>query len=121
MAGLTIQELLAETEAGLDLELLAGKRGLGKQIHVPRIQKPGLALAGYLTNLHPDRIQVLGSTELSYLAQLDPQRAETNLQGLCALDISCFIITKGQVVPEGLLRHTEAQGIALLRTHHQSS
>ena len=121
MAGLTIQELLAETEAGLDLELLAGQRGLGKQIHVPRIQKPGLALAGYLTNLHPDRIQVLGSTELSYLAQLDPQRAETNLQGLCALDISCFIITKGQVVPEGLLRHTEAQGIALLRTHHQSS
>lgn len=121
MAGLTIQELLAETEAGLDLELLAGQRGLGKQIRVPRIQKPGLALAGYLTNLHPDRIQVLGSTELSYLAQLDPDRAETNLQGLCALDISCFIITKGQVVPEGLLRHAEGQGIALLRTHHQSS
>lgn len=121
MAGLTIQELLAETEAGLDLELLAGASGLGKQIQVPRIQKPGLALAGYLTNLHPDRIQVLGSTELSYLVQLDPERAEDNLRGLCALDISCFIITKGQQVPEMLLRHTESRGVALLRTHHQSS
>jgi HPr kinase/phosphorylase len=121
MAGLTIQELLAETEAGLDLELVAGQHGLSKQIQVPRIQKPGLALAGYLTNLHPDRIQVLGSTELSYLAQLEPERAEANLRGLCALDISCFIITKGQQVPTLLLQQADAQGIALLRTHHQSS
>ena len=67
MGGLSIQELLSEKEAGLDLELLAGEAGLAHLVQVPRIQKPGLALAGYTTNLHPDRIQVLGSTELTYL------------------------------------------------------
>jgi HPr kinase/phosphorylase len=121
MAGLSIQELLSEKEAGLDLELLAGETGLDHRVQVPRIQKPGLALAGYTTNLHPDRIQVLGSTELSYLASLPAEKAEGNLRRLCALDISCFIITKGQTPPAILVRETEQQGIPLLRTHHQSS
>jgi HPr kinase/phosphorylase len=121
MGGLSIQELLSEKEAGLDLELLAGEAGLAHLVQVPRIQKPGLALAGYTTNLHPDRIQVLGSTELTDLESLPPEKAEVNLRRLCALDISCFIITKGQSPPAFLIRETEQQGIPLLRTHHQSS
>jgi len=121
MPGLSIQELLSEKEAGLDLELLAGEKGLGNLVTVPRIQKPGLALAGYTTNLHPDRIQVLGSTELSYLHQLPPHVAAENLQRLIALDNSCFIITKGQPPPDLLVQESERQGTPLLRTHHQSS
>ncbi|MDW7644620.1 MAG: HPr(Ser) kinase/phosphatase [Desulfuromonadales bacterium] len=121
MPGLSIQELLSEKEAGLDLELLAGEKGLSNLVTVPRIQKPGLALAGYITNLHPDRIQVLGSTELSYLDHLPPDTAASNLRQLIALDNSCFIITKGQDAPEMLIRETEKQGTPLLRTHHQSS
>ncbi|MFA5516823.1 MAG: HPr(Ser) kinase/phosphatase [Desulfuromonadales bacterium] len=121
MGGISIQELLAEREAGLDLELLAGERGLEKTVLVPRIQKPGLALAGYSFNLHPDRIQVLGSTELSYLSHLPAEKAEENLHQICALDLSCLIITKGQDPPEFLLRETERKAIPLLRTHHQSS
>jgi HPr kinase/phosphorylase len=121
MTGISIQELLEEKESGLDLELLAGEFGLCKRIYIPRIQKPGLALTGYTINFHPDRIQVLGSTELSYLNQLPLKRAEINLRELCALNISCFIITKGQNPPEFLVREAEKKGISLLRTHHQSS
>jgi len=124
MPRLSIAELLAEKEAGLDLELLAGERGLHRYVQVPRIQKPGLALAGYTQNLHPDRVQVLGSTELTYLEELnaeDPQCAEQHLADLCALDICCFIITKGQEPPANLLREVERQDIPLLRSHHQSS
>jgi HPr kinase/phosphorylase len=90
MAQISIAELLAEKEAGLDLELLAGERGLDRLVQVPRIQKPGLALAGYTKNLHPDRIQVLGSTELTYLEEIfaaDPERALQNVKELCALEI----------------------------------
>lgn len=121
MSGLSIQELLAEKETGLNLELLAGKHGLGKLVQAPRIQKPGLAFAGYTTNLHPDRIQVLGSTELSYLRQLDPAIAEENLRRLCELDVSCFIITKGQTPPPLLVEYAEKYSIPLLLSRHQSS
>lgn len=124
MARISIAELLAEKEAGLDLELLAGARGLDRVVQVPRIQKPGLALAGYTKNLHPDRIQVLGSTELTYLEEItaeNPARAGENLERLCALEICCFIITKGQPAPDSLLQTAERRGIPLLRTHHVSS
>jgi len=121
MAGLTIQELLNEKEAGLDLELLAGESGLGRCVQIPRIQKPGLALAGYVTNLHPDRIQVLGSTELSYLDHLSEDVAKENLTKLCDLSPCCFIITKNQSPQELLIRVAESRHIPLLRTHHQSS
>ena len=124
MPRLSISELLSETEAGLDLELLAGERGLSRFVQVPRIQKPGLALAGYTKNLHPDRIQVLGATELSYLSELtqrDSEKAEENIAQLCVLDICCFIITKGLVPPENLVREVESHNIPLLRSHHQSS
>ncbi len=121
MAGLSIQELLGEKEAGLDLELLAGFSGVGNIICVPRIQKPGLALAGYTPSLHANRIQVLGSTELTYLNQLPPKAVETNIRKLCDISICCLIITKGQDPPLLLLEEVEKRGIPLLRTHHQSS
>ncbi|MBW2452740.1 MAG: HPr(Ser) kinase/phosphatase [Deltaproteobacteria bacterium] len=124
MPRLSIEELLAETEAGLDLELLAGEGGLKRCVQVPRIQKPGLALAGYTTNLHPDRIQILGSTELTYLEKLNQQnaaKADRNLEQLCALDICCFIVTKNQTPPENLVNILERSKIPLLRSHHQSS
>jgi len=124
MPRLSISELLSETEAGLDLELLAGERGLSRVVQVPRIQKPGLALAGYTKNLHPDRIQVLGDTELSYLAELlqrDPVKANENIKTLCSLGICCFIITKSLVPPENLVLEVENHDIPLLRSHHQSS
>jgi HPr kinase/phosphorylase len=124
MPRLSLSELLSETETGVDLELLAGERGLSRFVQVPRIQKPGLALAGYTKNLHPDRIQVLGATELSYLSELtrrDSEKAKENIAQLCALDICCFIITKDLVPPENLLREVESHNIPLLRSHHQSS
>ncbi len=124
MPRLSISELLSATEAGLDLELLAGERGLSRFVQVPRIQKPGLALAGYTKNLHPDRIQVLGATELSYLAELfqrNPAKAQDHIVQLCSFDICCFIITKNLDPPDDLLLETEKQGIPLLRSPHQSS
>ncbi|MDT8421598.1 MAG: HPr(Ser) kinase/phosphatase [Desulfuromonadales bacterium] len=121
MAELTIQEILEEKEAGLDLELLAGGGGLQNRVRVPRIQKPGLALTGYTTNLHPDRVQVLGSTELSFLEQLPADKAVEHLQSLCQLDLSCFIITKSQAAPDYLLEMADRCNVPLLRTSHLSS
>lgn len=121
MAELTIQEILDEKEAGLDLELLAGEGGLGNLVCAPRIQKPGLALTGYTTNLHPDRVQVLGSTELSFLEQLPQEKAVAHLQKICQLDLSCFIITKNQAAPDYLQEQANIHNVPLLRTSHLSS
>ena len=59
---LAIEDLLKDEEYGLDLELVAGEKGITHRIYSSRIQKPGLALTGYTEHLHPDRLQVLGNT-----------------------------------------------------------
>lgn len=121
MTELNVQEILDEREAGLDLELLAGATGLKRTVSVPRIQKPGLALAGYNANLHSDRIQVLGSTELSYLAHLPRNKALRAVNELLDLKLACLVVTKNQDVPTFLIDAAEHHQTPLLRTFHLSS
>lgn len=118
---LSIQEILDDSEYGLNLKLLAGQRGMGNRVTSPRIQKPGLALSGYTEHLHPERIQVLGNTEISYLNQVDDRLAAESIKTLCVFPISCFIITKGLLPPQCLLDMAESADIPVLSTHHQSS
>src|SRR6185436_2674713 len=66
----TIAELLQARSEVWRLKLIAGTGGLANGVSIPRIQKPGLALAGYLPQIHPERVQVIGRTELGYLATL---------------------------------------------------
>ncbi len=118
---LSLLEILNDTEYGLGLALLAGERGLEHRVSSSRIQKPGLALAGYTEHLHPSRIQVLGNTEISYLSSIDVRIASESIRKLCSFPISCFIITKGLSPPQFLLDYAEDSGIPVMNTHHQSS
>jgi hypothetical protein len=81
---LAIEDLLKDEEYGLDLELIAGEKGISHRIYSSRIQKPGLALTGFTAHVHPDRLQVLGLTEIDFLATLTP---EARAQGIDACDV----------------------------------
>jgi len=121
MPTISVREILEEKEAGLELELLSGKSGIENLVSQPRIQKPGLALAGFNNSLHPDRIQVLGSTELCFLADMATDEAEKRIIDLCRRRVCCLIVTKNQQVPEALIQQAELSGIPLLRTRLLSS
>lgn len=118
---LSIQDLLDESEYGLELRVIAGKAGLGHRIDSPRIQKPGLALTGYTEHLHPARIQVLGNTEISYLSQLSEADLRANAHAICSFPISCFVVTKGLTPPPAFLNAAETRDIPVLVSPHQSS
>jgi HPr kinase/phosphorylase len=117
---LTVRSLLDES-SGLRLVLLAGEGGLGRRISNQRIQKPGLALAGYVKQVHPERVQILGSTEISYLQTLDEENARRSVESFMSLDPACIIVTKGLDVPQVLLESAEKMGVPLLRTPIVSS
>jgi HPr kinase/phosphorylase len=117
---LTVRSLLDES-SGLRLVLLAGEAGLARRISNQRIQKPGLALAGYVKQVHPERVQILGSTEISYLLTLDEASARRSVDSFMSLDPACIIVTKGLDVPHVLLESAERMGVPLLRTPIVSS
>jgi HPr kinase/phosphorylase len=100
----------------LDLEILAGEKGMDRAIRIARIQKPGLALAGYLDQLHRERVQILGATELSYLKTLDKDLADERLEQLCSAGVSCLIIAKSLEVPRSLPGLCDLHEVSLFRS-----
>ena len=98
----TVGELLEMLGADLALTLVTGPGGLERMIAVPRVQQPGLALAGYLPQLHSDRMQVLGHSEVGFLGTLDPGLAAARIRAIVASGVACFVVTNGTTVPPDL-------------------
>ncbi|MFQ5720444.1 MAG: HPr(Ser) kinase/phosphatase [Acidobacteriota bacterium] len=118
---ITVDSLIAGTAENLAIEVLAGGEGGQRVINQARIQKPGLALAGFVEYLHRGRVQILGNSEITYLKQLDtaPQLAAVN--ALVDYGVCCFVITKGLRPPDSLLAAADLAGVPLLRTRVVSS
>jgi HPr kinase/phosphorylase len=112
----TVGELLDTLREHLKLHLVAGDAGLGRSVAVPRVQQPGLALAGYLPQLHPDRLQVLGNSEIGFLATLDPAVAHDRIQQIAGSGVGCFVVTNGAPVPAELAEAAGSQDVAVLRS-----
>lgn len=112
----TVRELLETRAGGLSLTLVAGARGLDRAIALPRLQQPGLALAGFLPQLHPDRVQVLGNSETSYLATLPEAAARRAVAAVAGAGVACFVVSNGTPAPEVLVQPAEAAGVAVLVT-----
>ena len=117
----TVKTFIEHVVEPLDLELLAGAAGVQRSLRSARIQKPGLALAGYTAFVHGDRVQIVGQTELSYLATLAPVDRAAAINGFLAMNIACLIVTKGLPIPAELMNACELTGTPLLRTELASS
>ena len=118
-----VEKLLTEARlASLDLEVAAGSSGLAKRLITnPRIQKPGLALAGYLQYVKPGRLQILGESEYDYLATFTDDEANAKLRRLTDLDIPCIVSTKGARPPKAVLASADAGALPLLVTATKTS
>ena len=114
---MAVRELLTgRAEETLNLVLLSGTDGLDNIVNRPRIQKPGLALAGFLEYIHPGRIQVLGVAEITFLGERASTERSRILSQLCRQGGSCFIITGGLEAPPELVAECERHGVPLLST-----
>lgn len=111
---LTVGELLAEAGPALGIHLVAGARGLDRSIAVPRLQQPGLALAGYLPQVHPGRLQVLGRSELGFLETLTVEAARTAVAGVVGVGVAAFVVTNGATPPAIVVEEAERAGVPLL-------
>ncbi len=109
----TIEQLLA-ADARLEVELVAGRAGLGRIIAVPRIQKPGLALTGWPEQLHDERVLVLGGTEIDYLAGITVEQRRLGLGTMLSSQPVAVVVCRGRVAPDELLEACERAEVPLL-------
>ncbi|HEY4230662.1 MAG TPA: HPr(Ser) kinase/phosphatase [Thermoanaerobaculia bacterium] len=113
-AKLTTEILRSPALEDLELRVVAGESGFGRSIAWGRIQRPGLALAGFLPYIKPGRIQIMGESELNYLDTMPAEVRRERIASICALPVAAFVITKGQVPPEDIVRECRLRGIPLL-------
>src|SRR5437868_6206111 len=119
---ISVREFVERAPAQLSLRVLAGAVGLDeRRITLPRIQKLGLALAGFTHYIHPGRVQIVGQSEIWYLGQLSPERRASAIELLALEQISCVLVTKDLLPPAEFIAAAERAALPLLQTPLVSS
>jgi HPr kinase/phosphorylase len=106
----------------LGIEAIAGRSGQHeREVTNPRIQKPGLALAGYLPYVKAGRVQVLGESEYAFLATLGEEEAARRLIELIELDVPCVFSAKGLRPPPSVLARCDELGLPFIVAASQTT
>lgn len=111
-----VQDLVDDQALGLNLELMAGSKGLHRRVVVPEAHRPGLSLAGYLKAHARKRILVLGKVEIEYLRHLSSEVRTKRLQDLLTKDTPAVILGRNYRPLKELKHLCDAHHVPLFRT-----
>lgn len=100
----------------LQLTLVVGKEGLGRRIRWPEINRPGLALAGYVDYFAWRRVQILGKVEVTYLRSLSPRVIRARIRDILSMNVPCIIVARRYRVSQELLEEADRLKVPLFRS-----
>ena len=94
-----------------------------KEINITNreVNRPGLALAGFLTVFERTRIQVIGRAEMQYLFEIGRDLADSRLDAFFAQRPVAVIITTNFEVGDEILSPAKKYGVPILRTKEKTS
>lgn len=101
--------------------LVAGNGGLDKEIKAREINRPGLALAGFLDFFGYDRIQIFGLGEAAFMKQLSPEARKAAYEKFFSYDILCCIFTYGETPDELFCKMADENDIPVLVTERPTT
>ncbi|MFQ5825230.1 MAG: HPr(Ser) kinase/phosphatase [bacterium] len=116
METLTVEKLFNDTKEKLQLELLNNKASFNRQIEEADLNRPGLALTGFVEVFTYKRIQIIGNTENAYLKTLSDVERKRALNKVFSFKIPCLIITERNEPPDELIEISNEKGISIFRT-----
>jgi HPr kinase/phosphorylase len=119
--GITVARLLSEPRLEPMVRIVAGQDGRERIIDHPRVQKPGLALAGHTHGVVPTRVQILGETEITYLEGLSPREQAERAAVLFGLGLSLVVVTRGVEPPTALVEAADRTSTPLAVSALRSS
>ena len=121
-AGLTVGDLVKEQGERLRLELLSGEKSLGRKIAVADLNRPGLALSGFLDRFRAERVQVFGAGEQAYCQKADAKKLAEALSAMLASpELPCVIVTHNASMPAALAQACKKHGVPLLRSIYDTA
>ncbi|NQT82410.1 HPr(Ser) kinase/phosphatase [bacterium] len=116
MKGISISEFYEKMKDELQLTLVAGKDGFNRRIRWPEINRPGLALAGYVDYFAWRRVQILGKVEITYLWSLEPDVSRARIAQILSRKVPCMIVARRYCALKQLLEEADRLKVPLFRT-----
>ncbi|RKZ30017.1 HPr(Ser) kinase/phosphatase [bacterium] len=113
MEQITIDKLYNDNKGTFELTLLAGGGGLDKVLESREVQRPSMALMGWMKGFAHKRIQILGRTEMSYLQSIPKEELSERIIRLFNFDMPCVIVSKGIMPPPVILEIADKKNIPL--------
>ncbi len=100
----------------LKLSLVAGDEGLKKVIKEKSINRPGIALSGFLESFAAQRIQLFGAGEMAYMKTLSHADQEDILLKFAEREIPCIVVSRDLDPTRIMIEVANRYDIALFRT-----
>ncbi len=116
LVGLNLKE-----HDSLDLRCICGRRGLMRDITIPDLNRPGLALSGFFDSFAFQRVQLFGRGEVAYLNKIVLEGKIDSMQQLFTYQLPCCIFSHNLEPPGEFLEIAEETGCPVLLTGLDSS
>lgn len=115
----TVLDLLEKELFGrdsLNLKCLGGRKGLSKQIKIPDVNHPGIALAGFYDSFASDCVQLFGRQEVAFLENLYAENKVDTIRKMFSFDIPCVVFTNGNKPNDDFISVAEDFHCSVLQT-----
>ncbi|MFP4166252.1 MAG: HPr(Ser) kinase/phosphatase [Opitutales bacterium] len=91
---LPVSEFYESFKDALELELVAGEKGLNKTIRERSLNRPALAVAGFFKYFASKRIQLFGAGEMGYLREMNEDEERRVITEILKRNVPCLVISR---------------------------
>ena len=116
---LTVLDLIdldLKEQNSLNLRCIGGRKGLGRSIDSPDLNRPMGAIMGFFEDFAYQRIQLLGRGEVSYLRRIKDMDKNNAIEELFSYPIPCCIFTHNLTPHDEFLDIAEKAQCPILQT-----
>jgi HPr kinase/phosphorylase len=113
---MTVAEFHEQTSERLGLRLLSRSLHARSRLVDSTVNRPQLALTGFMENFLWDRLQIVGKTEIRYLQSLGERECGKVLSQLMSFAVPCIVVTRGLRPPAGMADLASQNEIPLFAT-----
>jgi HPr kinase/phosphorylase len=113
---ISVSDFFESFRKPLQMELVAGAKGMNNVVEEKSINRPALALTGFFTYFATERIQLFGAGEIAYLKDRSEDEQLEILRRIAELKIPCIIVSRGLIPTSAMMRVAQDYGIPLIQT-----
>lgn len=116
ISSLKVGEFVKRHGDELKMASLNGELGYEREIFEPSVNRPGLALSGFIDYFACERVQVFGNSEFSYLKKSTPERRAEKFQNIIDIGFPCAVIARGASIPQDVINVATSNDVAVFST-----